>query len=219
MNKEQFLELMKEQYSGFGTHQMVLLEALKSIKGPVLELGAGEYSTVLIHKALPGVKILTLDHDPEWLSKYEYLKNEFHEFRCVSNEDIQEFYDNDTQHWGLVFIDYGTENPDDPWRARIGAMLKYNKSADYIILHDCDALLKGENPFGTIIRPLDVDTCDMGIRDYSKVFRYWIEFFVEGWQSFHPPVLIGSNKINLDDFHPPGMIISNRNGINSNGLL
>jgi len=214
VNKDEFLISMKEFYSGYGTHQMVLLETLRRVKGPVLELGAGDYSTELIHNALKGrnIKILTLDHDQEWLSKYDHLNSEFHDLKCVGNEDIQEFYDNDNQYWGLVFIDYGTEDPDDPWRARINAMLKYNRSADYIILHDCDALLIGENPFGEIIRPLDHENCDTGLRDYSKIFRYWIEFFIEGWQSFHPPVLLGSNKICLVDFNVPGMIISNKYG-------
>lgn len=210
MNKalDDFTNLMKELYSGYATHQMVLRKILKRVRRPVLELGAGDYSTPLIHESFKG-RILTLDHDQEWLNKYEHLKSDFHDFKCVSNADIQRFYDEDNEHWGLVFVDYGTENPDDPWRARINALLKYNKTADYIILHDCDALVIGDNPFGEIIKPINIEECDTGIRTYNKIFKYWIEFFVDGWQYFHPPVLLASNKICLDKIKVDGMIISN----------
>jgi hypothetical protein len=216
-----FRNLMKEFYSGYATHQLVLIDILKRINKPMLELGAGDYSTPLIHDILKDkkIRILTLDHDKDWLNKYEYLRNEFHDFKCISNTDIQKFYDEDSEQWGLVFIDYGTEDPGDPWRARINALLKYSKTADYIILHDCDALVMGDNPFGETIKPINIEECYTGIRNYNKIFKYWIEFFVDGWQSFHPPVLLASNKICLDNIKIDGMIISNESKCNNTSSL
>ena len=79
-------------------------------------------------------------------------------------------------------------------------------------MHDCDYLLSYNESFGEIISPINPNKHDPGIRDYSKTFKYWIEFFIEDWGQRHPPVLLASNKIclnNIKDVY--GMIISNRN--------
>ncbi len=198
--------------AGWHTHQEVLFTMLRKINKPMLELGAGEFSTIQIHETLKdrGVKALTIESDKEWLSKYTHLKTDSHDLRHI--EDIEKFYAEDNEQWGLVFIDNNYTKDSDLWWGRKSAVSKYKDTAGYIILHDCDAILINDNTFGEALKPIDPDTHDPGIRDYSKTFKYWIEFFVEGWEQWHPPTLLASNKICLDDIQGiDGMIISNRN--------
>ena len=205
---ETFKERMKKKHSGWGTHQAVLLDTLGRTDKPVLELGCGLWSTVQVHDALKnrGIRILTIDANKEWLNKYIHLKTELHDLRCVSDSDMPAFYALDDVEWGLVFIDNST------WAARKLAIDKYKDVADYIVIHDCDAILKKDHTYGGIITPINRAKSDPGIRDYSKTFKYWIEFFIEEWEQRHPPVLLANNKINLDNIEEVyGMIISNRN--------
>jgi hypothetical protein len=185
----------------YSTHQLVLLEVLKRISKPILELGAGDYSTPQIHNH--GGKILTIDDSQQWVDKYINLKSKDHTFCCFDNIQLQKFYDNDDEQWGLVFIDNGT------WEARNGAVKKYKDVADYVILHDCDYYPK-MSTFGREIRPMNFRARDMGERNYNDIFKYWVEFFVQGWKSEYPPTLVGSNKIDLKDLAVEGMIVCER---------
>jgi len=196
--------------SGYATHQLVLLDTLKKVNKPVLELGAGMHSTVQIHNILQnkGIKALTIEGKSEWLSKFIHLKTDLHNFKQINDTAIQKFYDSDEEQWGLVFIDNPT------WDMRKVAILKYKDTVDYIILHDCDYLVEGNDIFGEgeQVKPTNPDDHEPGVRNYSKTFKYWIEFFVEGWEQWHPPVLLASNKICLDNIQRiNGMVISNRN--------
>ena len=194
--------------SGWATHQMVLLDTLKRINKPVLELGSGNNSTIQIHNALKNknIRILTIEQDQKWLNKFTHLKSDLHDFKCIDDSNIQKFCDTDNENWGLAFIDCPT------WDARKIALQKYSNVAEYVILHDCDAIVIGDDTFGKESKRIDPVNHDPGIRDYSKTFKYWIEFFVDGWRRQHPPVLLASNKICLDNIKGvQGMIISQRN--------
>ena len=138
------------------------------------------------------------------------LKSDLHDLRFIKN--IKKFYAQDKEEWGLVFIDNNYTNDSDPWWGRKSAVARYHNTADYIVLHDCDAILNNDDTFGKAIKPITPENHDPGVRDYSKTFKYWIEFFVDGWQQWHPPVLLASNKVCLDDIQKvDGMIIANRN--------
>lgn len=193
-------------FRAFASHQKVLLYALNLNDKPILELGSGDASTPLIHAVVAPkrLKILTLDQNLEWLKKYTYLKNEFHSFGYYSDEDIYSFYASDSEQWGLVFIDNGT------WNARTEAVKKYADIADYIILHDCD-YFADSGELGFTIEPIENMAQITGKRDYSKYFKYWIEFFPENWEAHVPPTLLASNKVSLDGVIIDGMIISSRN--------
>ena len=207
------VHVSKDNDFGFASHQLVLSDTLKKVNKPILELGAGLHSTEMIHDISKkrGIKVLTLESDKEWLIKYEHLKTGLHDLQ--HGGDIKKFYAEDNEQWGLVFVDSTYNANPDPWWARKAALLKYKDTADYVVLHDCDAIVVGENEFGETIEPINSDEHDPGIRDYSKTFKYWIEFFVDGWKQWHPPTLLASNKICLDDIQKiDGMIISNRNG-------
>ncbi len=198
--------------AGYATHQLVLLDAVQRTNKSVLELGAGGHSTAQIHNALKnqGIKFLTVESNKEWLSKYEHLKTDSHDLKYI--KDIEKFYAEDSVQWGVVFIDNNYAKDSDVWWGRKLAVSRYKDVADYIVLHDCDAILINDGTFGKAIKPIDPAAHDSGVRDYSKTFKYWIEFFVDGWEQWHPPVLLASNKVCLDDIQGiNGMIISNRN--------
>ncbi|MHA1309193.1 MAG: hypothetical protein ACTSQN_18140, partial [Candidatus Heimdallarchaeota archaeon] len=208
-----FVNTVNAQHgSGWSTHQAVLFSILKKVNKSVLELGAGEFSTVQIHDALKdrNVKVLTIESDKEWLNKYEHLKTDLHTLQYI--QDIEKFYAKDNEQWELVFIDNNYTKDSDLWWGRKSAISKYKDVADYIVLHDCDAILDKDNTFGEVIKPIDPGKYDPGVRDYSKTFAYWIEFFVDGWKQWHPPTLLASNKVCLNDIKSiDGMIIANRN--------
>jgi len=200
---------------GFDTHQEVLLTVLKKVDKPVLEFGAGDYSTKLIHDVLKdkNIKIRTIDDNPLWLDRYLSLKGENHEFILLSEKDSLKYINHDTKKWGLVFIDSGS------WKVRGMAVRKYKNSADYIIVHDCDYFPENnvntnytrKRFFGKVLSHANIKTQRLGKRDYSDVFKYWIEFYRKDWYKGTPPVLLGSNNILLNDIKVKGMIISGKN--------
>ena len=188
----------------FGSHRLVLAKVLKRVSRSVLELGAGDYSTPLIHTVEErGVKILTIEDNPEWFDKYKHLKTDLHDFRYIDSGGIQEFYDNDDEQWELVFVDNGT------WEARIPAIRKYSGIADYMVIHDSN-YFPDNNIFGKTLEPTVMNRQIMGRRDYSDIFRYWVEFFVRDWGKQNPPTLLASNIVDVKDFIVEGMHISNK---------
>lgn len=182
----------------YSTHQLVLLDVLKRTSKPILEFGSGDYSTPQIHEICNNRMVITVDDSKVWLSRYCLLETELHKFVFVENEkELQTFFAKNKTDWGLVFVDNGT------WHSRILTINKYRNTADYLIIHDCD-YFPNNGFFGEIIR-------NVGKRTYDKVFKYWIEFYVEGSDKNSPPTLLGSNKIDLKDIEIEGMIISNKN--------
>ena len=188
----------------YGSHRLVLAEVLKRTTKPILELGAGDFSTPLIHIETKSKKIVTIDDSKMWLSKFWRLETDWHKLMVLDEEETMEFYKKDNVKWGLVFIDNST------WELRFAAIMKYKDIADYIILHDCN-YYPDNNIFGTTIEKINVKFRRKGIRDYSDVFKYWIEFFMHGHRMESPPTLLGSNKICLDDIAVDKMEIANRN--------
>jgi hypothetical protein len=104
----------------YGTHQKILQEFILKTDNPVLELGAGDSSTMQIHEWTQNY-ILTVDDNETWLNKYIDLKCDRHDFAMLG-----EYED---KNWGLVFVDLSTQE------LRKEAILKY-KDADYLVIHD-----------------------------------------------------------------------------------
>jgi hypothetical protein len=177
--------------NAFATHQPVLYEAATRVSKPVIEFGAGEGSTRMLHEicAERGLELVTLDSDAEWLDRYRTeLTTPTHSFRLVEdwNAEIDEAEQRD---WGLIFIDQGS------WEARAETAKRLAHKADYLIVHDCDAL-PGMGLLGTQIRPV-AGPQDTGQRDYGDVFSSWREFFPpEPWPlpQTGPPTLLASNR-------------------------
>ena len=179
----------------YGSHQFLLIDILKRTSNPILELGSGDYSTQQIHNLSEKRKVVTIDDSDWWIKRYLKLQDKYHRFYFMNNDQLEKFYREDNENWGLVFIDSGT------WEQRTSALVKYKDVADYIILHDCDYMV-GHKIFGT--------TDKNGLRIYNDLFRYWIEFNLRHKRD-SPPTLLGSNKIDLKDIKIDGMSIISKN--------
>ena len=110
------------------SHLPILSAAVSITQGPVLELGAGLGSTLLLH-GLCGAskrKLVTLESDKEWLGKFLNFGRSWHEFRFVEDFlDIPEY----KKEWGLVFIDHGIA-------LQRGISLKKLENSSVIVCHD-----------------------------------------------------------------------------------
>ena len=114
----------------YTTYMGVLVKVLMMSQGDVLELGAGIYSTPLLHWVCKDMNrsLISFENDPEFFNLARQYQSNIHRIRLVTNWD-----DVDSKtHRGLVFIDHAP-----PVRRSIDA-IRFKDSADYIVLHDTD---------------------------------------------------------------------------------
>jgi predicted O-methyltransferase YrrM len=131
---------------GWGSHIPMLLTAFQSTHGPVLELGAGHFSTPILHSLCHATRrpLLTLESDAAWIKKFVGLESDVHELRLVMSWDEIESVIDDS--WGLVFIDHS------PSELRAEALRKVTG--------------------GTVVVIHDAERKDGGLRDVMGEFRY-----------------------------------------------
>lgn len=118
-------ELLYDRYS---THQRVLAAAVCRFEGPVLECGAGHYSTPLLHglcKSL-GRKLYTLEQDAGWLRHFERFRDETHHLAVTS--DWSEAPD---LPYGVVFVDALPE-------ARPRLIQMFLRRSKVLVVHDAE---------------------------------------------------------------------------------
>ena len=191
----------------------------------VLEFGTGLYSTKNISVKLNSFKenitiknkhmFLSLDHSHEWLKKTE---KDFKAIEKFTNHVFIYSGGDSKDNWiktiknlslnlkgsipDLVFIDYF------PWESRTLALNEFKNIGKIIMIHDVD-YYPHNNIWGEELDPIknkpisrwrygNLKKENLGYRDYSKIFEYWIEFFpFEPGYFIGPPTLIGSNLINV----------------------
>jgi len=178
-----------------GSHQLVLLEAVRRSTKPILELGAGESSTNQIHHATT-LPIRTIEGSKEWYQRYVRLNNHHHKVEYCGEREMIKWFELDHTEWGVVFVDcQGGE-----WIGRRAAIAKYKDVADYVVVHDTEySAVQGY--FGKVID---------GKRDFSDTFKYWIEFQPVGMPDV-PATVLASNKIDLKDIVIEGVVKLNQN--------
>lgn len=180
------------------THQPVLYEVANRCRGTILEFGCGEGSTRLLSAVSRrrGLKLITLETDPDWMARYASLASPLHEFRLVTDwGEVLASDEWDDGRWGLVFVDQH------PSEARVATIHRFRSNAEWIVLHDCD-YLPVNGLLGRTVRPL-LGPRDVGERAYDDVFSSWKEFFpLEPWPlpTTGPPTLLASNlhSCNID---------------------
>jgi hypothetical protein len=123
--------------------------------GPVLECGAGFYSTTLLNTMCRASsrRLYTLESDPAWLAKFAHLASENHILQRVDGwqgdpwgEAIRSF---DVDRWSVVFIDH---------REKIDRVAAMRDKADFIVVHDT------RNSFHA------------GLDDLLETFRYRFDY-------------------------------------------
>lgn len=134
--------------NGWGSHVPMLLAAFEATDGPVLELGAGDCSTPLLHSLCHVTKrsLLTVESNPVWFSRFDALRDEVHDVSLISQWDG--FYSNviDGRDWGLIFVD---QSPSD---SRAAALARV-KGKTVVVVHDAERK-------------------DGGLRDVINGFKY-----------------------------------------------
>lgn len=140
-----------------GTHSTPLAISCMNTTGPVLELGCGLYSTLLLHTICEkqGRRLHTVDHTLSWLNKFTHLETGLHTFehlQCGSlnvmvfefmyrlsphwTKKIDESWDQvgKGKQWELVFLDQL------PLGRRVKDIKRLRSSTDVFVIHNTNML-------------------------------------------------------------------------------
>jgi hypothetical protein len=115
----------------FASHIPALIAAMAVTKGPVLELGVGYGSTILLDAlcAASGRRLISCDDNEKWLRRFSCYVGEHHEYRLVRDWDE---VDMEGAEWGLVLVDH---NPSD---LRGKSAMRVRDCALLVLLHDSE---------------------------------------------------------------------------------
>jgi hypothetical protein len=113
----------------WGTHLPLLMASVAATSGPVLEVGAGRFSTPILHAVCRAQRrpLVTVEGDP-WC--FEHISRHYagpgHEFHR-GYESLQKLA---AQHWSVVFSD------ESPGSRRAETVRVFLDVADFIVIHD-----------------------------------------------------------------------------------
>lgn len=165
----------------YDSHYAVLAAVVAKVCGSVIEFGAGEGSTPMLHYMCKGIKapLLTLESDPVWLERFVAYASPTHHLKHVLDWRqwaVDQF--NMGGMWGVAFVDCA---PGDMRSYLIGWL---QRRARYIVVHDTETdYATGANykyepvfarfkhrqdfrrwrPYTTVLSdeaPFDIDECD-----------------------------------------------------------
>ncbi len=140
-------------YADYGTFVPILGALLARTRGPVLDLGSGDYSTPLLHFACqpfadhPPRKVVTVDTDPAWLKKYESYRTDWHELHLVQQKDSAIRNDSpyyrwlagwnawpviEREYWSLALVDNA------PGECRVPLIKRLKGHCDFLVVHDSE---------------------------------------------------------------------------------
>lgn len=131
--------------SSWGTHIFPLVAATINTKGPILEMGCGDWSTPLLHVICKSGEryLLTVETNKTWLNLFNYLKTAWHEFVYlpVFEDDVQlnpkpMLWDQvgNERFWSVVFIDHH------PAQRRVVDVERLRKNTEIFVIHDTQAI-------------------------------------------------------------------------------
>jgi len=116
------------------THEPLLAAAVAIARpGPVLEVGAGNYSTPLLHAlcAAMGRELLTIESDINWVERFASLRSSTHKLVHVIDWDAA-IPLTDSRTWSVVFIDHA------PALRRVVEIDRLADRAEFIVVHDSE---------------------------------------------------------------------------------
>lgn len=150
------------------THMLTLMKAIENTTGDVCEVGAGFYSTPLLHWLCLNRNLVTYEHHPDYVHYAKKFRNDNHRVR-----ETEDFSDMDfDRHWSVVFIDHTADKCKNPHKRGDDA-IKF-KNADLIVMHDTEC----EKEYG-----------------YDKVFPHFKYRY--DWKHNKPWTSIVSNVIDV----------------------
>lgn len=118
------------QEKAWTTHIGILVKVLLISEGDVIELGAGPYSTPLLHWICKDMhrKLISYENNPEYNDYARQFRSYFHKVVFVKDWDEIDC----ATHRGVVLIDH------DPMTRRAVDAIRFKDSADFIVLHDTE---------------------------------------------------------------------------------
>jgi|SRR3989344_7168328 len=113
---------------GWSSYFPVLIKAVQNTDGPILELGAGLFSTPLLHWlcAEQGRKLVTYEDNQKYYKFARKFRTDTHEVNFVTDWDKESF--NKTK-WDVVLIDHGVNR-------RTKDILRLKNCVKYIVIHN-----------------------------------------------------------------------------------
>lgn len=112
-----------------GSHLPILMKAVESTTGSILELGCGLYSTTPLHWAcyIPKRKLVTYENNSDYFDFLKSYETEWHEVHCIDDWDAIDI----SRPWSVAFIDHSPAE-------RRGIELGRVTHAEYVICHDSE---------------------------------------------------------------------------------
>jgi len=123
----------------YGTHVPVLERVMALTTGPVLECGAGNYSTPLLHHICEKSNrfLLTVESDADWLNRFSEMKSANHKLMACPRHEKGDCHWADAPYasrpWSVVFVD------NHPAGARLYPIAATADSAEFIVVHDTES--------------------------------------------------------------------------------
>lgn len=121
-----------------GSHQRVLMHAVQSTRGPVVECGAGYFSTPLLHGlCCPGRSLISLETDPSWAALFKGFERDGHEIWMVEStlESWLATAKKVVKAYGRLSVAF-IDQDNDSMANRIATANYFMDHADVVICHD-----------------------------------------------------------------------------------
>jgi len=131
MGKEQLMDATS-------THFPILAACVARTTGPVLELGCGDYSTPMLHLLCRNRRLVSIDSDANWLSRYEDFRSSTHEL--VHASDWANAGVIDANSWDVALVDHA------PGTRRAPEIQRLMHRAKFIVIHDTEDPNYGYEP-------------------------------------------------------------------------
>lgn len=141
------------------THLRLLVKTALRTRGPILELGAGWYSTPILHEIANAHDrpLITVENDPAWLDQFAHLRSRRHRLELVANWDD---FAPSQAGYGMVLIDHA------PAERRIVDIERLAPLADLLVIHDTES---AEYHYEAIWPLLDRIETDQTVRPWTTV--------------------------------------------------
>jgi hypothetical protein len=124
----------------YGTHQQALIAAVMRTTGPVVEFGAGYYSTPVLHEicGVQGRHLVTLEQDQEWIDRFTRFRADHHEVLLVEDWALSPAAD---LTWSVALVDHA------PAWARVGVLDRlWRSGTQFVVVHDTEGAVYSYEP-------------------------------------------------------------------------
>ncbi len=125
---------ISENYKDAGTHIPTLLKVIPRTTGDVCELGAGFFSTPILHWLCQGRKLVTYENDHDYYRMARQFQTYNHKIRKVDDWKDVDY----NRHWAVVFIDHSVSKESKKQGLQRGDDVIKFTNADIFILHDTE---------------------------------------------------------------------------------